>query len=103
MVTSYQSAEAGEELLLHERLRNVVVGAKVETGDAIIDRVARGQHHDGRPLGVAQAAEHLAAIHDRHEVVEHDGVIITFHRFTESFLTIGSGVGGITFLAEQLQ
>ena len=103
MITPDKGAQPGQQFLLHVRLRDVIVRPEVETGDTIVDRIARGEHHDGRTLGMAQATEHLPAIHDRHEVIEDDGVIIALHRLAEAFLAVGGAVGGITFLAEQLQ
>ena len=45
-----ERAHAREELLERERLRHVVVGARVEPGDAVLDLDARGQHEDGQRL-----------------------------------------------------
>ena len=103
MIATHQGTQAGEQLLLHEWLRDVVIGAEVETGDAIVDRVTGSEHHDRSPLGVTEAAEHLAAVHHRHEVIEHDGVVVALHRLMEAFLAVGGGVGRVAFLAEQLQ
>ena len=38
--------EPGRELLVGERLHEVVVGARVEAGDPVADRVAGGEHED---------------------------------------------------------
>ena len=63
------------ELLERERLDEVVVGARVQAGDAVVDRVARGEHQHRRAVaGVAQPPAHLEPVDVRHRDVEHDGV-----------------------------
>lgn len=42
-----QRPDPGEQLVQLERLDQVVVRARVEPGDAVADRVARGEHQDG--------------------------------------------------------
>ena len=46
--------EPGGQLLVRERLDQVVVGAGVEPGDPVADGVARGEHED-RDLGAGRA------------------------------------------------
>ena len=66
-----------EQLGERERLGQVVVGAAVEPGDAVLDRVARGQHQDRRPDAVvAQPAAGLEAVDARQHHVEHDRVVL---------------------------
>ena len=103
MIATYERAETGEQLLLHERLRDVVICTEIEAGHAIVDRVTGGQHHDGSPLSVAEAAQHLTAVHHRHEVIEHDRVVITLHRLMETFLAIGGPIRGVALFAEELK
>ena len=70
-----QRAQAREQLAQGERLDQVVVGAGIEAGDAVVDRVARGEHEDRRAVaGLAHAPAHLEAVDVRHGDVEHDGV-----------------------------
>ena len=70
-----ERAQPREQLLERERLDQVVVGAGVEPGDAVVDLVAGGQHQDRRrvPLAAERAAG-LEPVHDRHQHVEHDRV-----------------------------
>jgi hypothetical protein len=73
--SSEERAHAGEELFEGERLDEVVVGARVEAGDAVADRVAGGEHEDRGAVAVgAQAAAHLEAVELGHEHVENDRV-----------------------------
>ena len=64
-----------EQLLERERLDDVVVGARVEAGDAVADGVARGQHQHRHPAAPRpQAAADDEPVDARHEHVEDDGV-----------------------------
>jgi hypothetical protein len=70
-----EGADARQELLEREWLEEVVVGARVEPGDAIPDGVAGGEHQDLRSVSAEpHAPAGLDAVHARHQVVEHDGV-----------------------------
>jgi hypothetical protein len=61
------------ELARIERLRHVVVGADLETGDAIGVVSARRQHDDRQIVRRANAPAHLEAVHPRqHHVEQHD-------------------------------
>ncbi len=72
-----ERAQAREQLLERERLHEVVVGAAVEAGDAVLDGVARGEHQDRRPHVVsAQAAADLEPVEARQHHVEHDDVVL---------------------------
>ena len=59
----------------HERLDQVVVGARLQTGDPVVDRAARRQHAD-RDVVVhrAQRGDHADAVEHRHVDVQHDRV-----------------------------
>ncbi len=70
-----QRAHAGGELGHGEGFHHVVVGAQVEAVDAVVHRVARGEHqHRHRAAfvhrGGAQAAQHLEAVHLRQADIE---------------------------------
>jgi hypothetical protein len=70
-------AHAGRELAEAERLGDVVVGAVLETGHAIVFARARGQHDD-RDVGAVgartQDAAHLEPADDRQIEIENDQV-----------------------------
>ena len=58
-----------------ERLDQVVVGARVEPGDPVVDGVAGGEHQHRRAVaGLAHAPADLEAVDVRHRYVEDDGV-----------------------------
>ena len=66
-----QRPESGLQLAQRERLDQVVVGADVESGDPILDRIASGEHENrGAVTRLAQAATHLqpAAQQARHRL-----------------------------------
>ena len=73
--TAEQRAQAREQLLQREGLHQVVVGARVEAGNAVADRASGRQHQDrhGRALG-AQLPRDLEAVDAGQHHVEHDRV-----------------------------
>src|SRR5215211_508573 len=96
-----QRTDAGEELGERERLRQVVVGAAVQPGHAIVDAVPRGQHQDRRPDA---AASELAADVDpvpagEHDV-EDDRVVRSRTRHPERVLAGLGDVGRVALLDE---
>jgi hypothetical protein len=64
--------DAGEQLARRERLRQVVVGAELESGDAVGLLVARRQHQDRDVRVAADAAADLEPVNVRQAHVEHD-------------------------------
>ena len=57
-------------------LAEIVVGAGVEAGDAVLDRAARGEdQHRRADAGLAQAAQQLAAVRVRQTEVEDDQIV----------------------------
>ncbi len=51
-----QRPHAGQQLAQRERLHEVVVGAVVEPGDAVLDTAPRREHqHPGQPTGIGGA------------------------------------------------
>ncbi len=68
-------AQAGEQLLELERLRQVVVGAGVEPLDPVADGVARGQHQDRDAVAAAaQPPGDVEAVEAGHHHVENERV-----------------------------
>ena len=71
-----QRAHAREQLAQRERLDEVVVGAGVQPGDAVVDLFARGQHQHRRAVAaLAQAPADLQAVDVRHRDVEDHGLV----------------------------
>ena len=64
--------DARGELARRERLRDVVVGAELEAGDAVGLLVARGEHHDRHLRVRAHLPAHLEAVDPGKPDVEHD-------------------------------
>src|SRR3954470_18989907 len=75
--------QPGEQLLALERLVQVVVGARVEPRDAVVEAVARGEHQDRDVTATAQPARDLDAIELRQTEVEHDCVGLEHRRLLE--------------------
>ena len=74
--TASECAQPCQQLAEVEGLGEVVVGAGVEPGDALLDCVERGEHQNGnRVLGGAYRSADVEARHPRHEDVEDDDVV----------------------------
>ncbi len=74
-------ADSGGQLAEAERLGHVIVGAVLETGDAIVLAGARGQHDDRdvRDVGArSQDAAHFEPAHHRQVQVQDDEIGRTF-------------------------
>ena len=70
-----QRAQPREELLERERLDEVVVGARVETGDPVAHGAARREHQDRHRVAVgADTACDLEPVDHGQHHVEHDGI-----------------------------
>ena len=68
-----QRAHPRQQLAQRERLDEVVVGAGVQAGDAVVDLAARGEHQHRRAVAaLAQAPAHLQAVDAGHRDVEDD-------------------------------
>jgi hypothetical protein len=67
----------GLQLRQVERLGEIVVGADVESLDAILERIAGGEHHhrDARPAP-AQAPQDLEAVELGQAEIEYDEVVV---------------------------
>ena len=92
-----QRSQAGEQLGEGEWLDEVIVGAGVEPGHAVLHRVAGGQHQHRRPDAVvAQPPARLEAVDPGQHHVEHDRVVLVRLRHPEGVLAGGRDVCGET-------
>jgi hypothetical protein len=70
-----QRLEPREQLLERERLGQVVVGARLQPRDAVVDGIARGEHQHRRAVaGVAHPPADLEPVEAGHQHVEQHGV-----------------------------
>ena len=69
-----EAAQPRDDLLEAERLGDVVVAARRDAGDAVLDGVLGGEEKDGHiGVGPAHPPQHLEAVDVReHDVEEHD-------------------------------
>src|SRR5262249_34865381 len=96
-----QRPDAGEQLVEVERLDHVVVRAGVEPGDAVLDRVARGQHQDRYVGGAgAQPTADLDAVEPGQHHVEHDQVGQPIARRGERVRSVLGGLDLVALEAE---
>ena len=91
--------QPGDQLVEVERLGEIVVGAEVEIGDLVGRGVAGGEHQHRRDLGLAQLAEHLAAVQPRQHEVEDDGVVVGLLGLAQALFAVGGDVDGEARLA----
>ena len=77
LAAAQQRAHARQQFHEGEGLHQVIVGALFQALDAVVQRAARAQNQDRRPdLAVADALQHLQAVHiGQHEVQNHQVVI----------------------------
>ena len=98
-----QCPEACGQLLVGERLHEVVVGPGVEAVDPVVEGVARGEHQDpdARP-GRAQASGHLETGHVGQADVEDHGVDAgRIARHLEAAAAVGRQLDDVAVVLEQ--
>ena len=85
-----QRPHARFEFLDREGLHEVIVRARGQAADLVVERIARGQHQyrRGFPGFPAQLAADLEPVHARHHQVEDDGVVAVLVRKAQSVDTI---------------
>src|SRR5207302_11049525 len=89
-----ERAQTRQQLLQAEGLGEVIIGAEVQTLDAILDRIARAQNDD-RLIEAAAAPlpQELQPVAVREAEIEHDGVEA---RLAERVACRGAGGAGVT-------
>ena len=101
---AHDRAQARQQLGERERLRQIVVGAHVEPGDAILDRVARRQHQHRRPATLLpQLCQRLEPVDARQHHVEHDRVVGRRGGHPDRVFACSRDVGGVTVRAKAPQ
>jgi hypothetical protein len=94
-------AQARPQLGDRERLGQIVVGARIEPGDPILDCIPCRQHQHGSPDVVrAQSCAQLESIEPRQHHIEHDRVIVARPCHPQSVLTRRREIGGVAALAQ---
>ncbi len=101
VATTGERSQAREQLVEGERLDEIVVGAGVESRDAIDDRVACRQH-ENRHLETSgtQRARHGDAVTMRKHVIEHHGVVLVQRGVLHGVVTVGDEIDRVSALAE---
>lgn len=81
-----------------KRLDHVVVGAAVEAGEFLVERIACGQHqHRSVPVRFgAQTLADLKSVHARQGQVENDHVERLAHRHVQAANAVGGEVDDVT-------
>src|SRR5215472_5156405 len=88
---AHDRVDARYQLVLVERLGQVVVGAEAEATDLLLDAGESGEDENGRlHLGDAQRPQHLETRHVREVQVEQDDVVVVeFAEIDALFAQIG--------------
>ena len=95
-----QGADPRQQLLALEGLDQVVVGAGVEAGDAVLGLGPRGQHQDRHVALLAQAAADLDPVEPGQAEVEHDQVGDESDRHVERLDAVGGGADLVALVAQ---
>ncbi len=96
-----QGADAGEQLVQLERLDQVVVGARVQAGDPVADRVAGGEHQDrGGVPRTPDAAGRGQPVHARHLDVQHDQVRLVGRGLLQGVRAVDGDLGVVPLEGE---
>jgi hypothetical protein len=96
-----ECAKAREELAKVERLREVVVGAGVESLDLVVDRVAGREHEDGRvDASAADLTADVDAVANGEDDVQDDGVVLVDGREKDCLAAVGGVVDGVRCLTQ---
>jgi hypothetical protein len=100
-MTPRQRMEARQQLGERERFGQIVVGAGLQSFDAVVDRLL-GAHDDGRrPVAFsAQGFEDRDAVHLRQREIEDDGVVGDVPPVGESVFAESGGIDDVALLAE---
>ena len=97
---AHQRADPRQQLLALERLDEVVVGAAVESLDAVVGLGARGEDQDRDVALGAQPAADLDAVEPRQAEVEDDEVGDELLGRRERLLAVGRGAHLVALLAQ---
>jgi hypothetical protein len=97
-----EHGQARFDFLQRERLDQVIVGARIETGQFVVERIARGQHQHRRLFAAlgAQLAADFQPVHAGQVEVEHDGVEIVDDRQVQAGDSVGGIVHGVAAVLE---
>ena len=85
--SSHDGVDARDQLVLVERFGHVVVGAKAETFDFVVDGGKAGKDQDWRlHPGNAQLPQHVEARHIRQVQIKEDNVVVVDFAEVDAFL-----------------
>src|SRR5436305_6941096 len=97
----YEGAQASEKLPERERFDEVVVGARIQASDPVLDPVARRQHQDRCPPAVRpQLPTHGEPVAAGKGDVEDDGVVVLGGAPAHRVFSVRDGVDRVALLLE---
>jgi hypothetical protein len=96
-----ERAHPREELVEREGLGEIVIGAGVESGDAVGDGVACGEHQDRDVRSRAQSPADFDTVDAREHHVEDNDVRWSIPRFDERVGSVSDNIHGIALVCER--
>ena len=95
--------QTGQQLRKRERLRQVVVAARLQTLDAVVNRPARAQdEHGGMDAARADAIDERQPVETRQHHVDDRGVVASADRQLDAPFTVGRDIDGMTGFGQAL-
>ena len=96
-----EGTQSRQQLAKIEWFGEVVVGPGVESGNALLHRVERGEHENGHgALSLPNGPADVEPVQDRHEDVEDDGVVLVLREQSESGSAVGRAIDQVRCLAQ---
>jgi hypothetical protein len=95
-----QSADARQQLVQVEGLHHIVIGAHIQTLNAVTDGIFGGQDQDRNGSTCAQAAGHFQAIDARQHEVQNHQVRRVVAGNGQTQLAVGGGIHLVAFISE---
>src|SRR5271166_2734783 len=94
--TAQQCTQARQQFAELKWLRQIIIGARVQSLDAIVDGIPRREHQDGHALfaGSDRTASSEAILTWNHHVQDHYIVVVDLH-LIESIVAIGNDVDSV--------
>ena len=96
-----EGTQSRQQLAKIEWFGKVVVGPGVESGNALLHRVERGEHENGHgAFSLPNGPADVEPVHARHEDVEDDGVVLMLREQRERGRAVGRAIDHVRCLTQ---
>ena len=100
-VASGHGADSGEQLAHGKGLGQVIIGAGIQTGDAVVDfGLGRKKKNRSGISALTDLCNGSQTVHNRHHDIQKDGIVGIGPGFFHSFEAVHHGIDRITGMAE---